>query len=90
MFEEYLNWRISYGALDGIAEVLDGDPVWHYLEVHHAFPDIQRCCQTNRPTHQKPWERAVYDAMKERHSITAASQFSLKLVRLSQPLFAKK
>ena len=37
-YEEYLNWRMSYGALDGMADVLEGEPVWRYLEVQHAFP----------------------------------------------------
>ena len=37
-YEEYLNWRMSYGALDGLADVLDGEPVWRYLDVRHAMP----------------------------------------------------
>ena len=37
-YEEYLNWRMSYGALDGLADVLEGEPVWRYLDVRHAMP----------------------------------------------------
>ena len=37
-YEEYLAWRMSYGALDALADVLDGEPIFRYLEVRHAMP----------------------------------------------------
>ena len=37
-YDEYLNWRMSYGALDGMADILEGEPVWRFLDVQHAFP----------------------------------------------------
>ena len=36
--EEYVGWRMSYGALDGMADVSEGEPVWRYLDVRHGFP----------------------------------------------------
>ena len=43
-------------------------------------------CQTNRLKHQKPGERAFYKAIKERHSVRAASRFSLKALRVDSDL----
>ena len=40
-----------------------------------------RCFQTNRLNHQKPWEQGLNEAIRERHSVRAASRCSLKLVR---------
>jgi len=37
-YQKYLDWRMSYGALDGMADILEGEPVWRYLEVRHEFP----------------------------------------------------
>ena len=48
-------------------------------EVHKGFVG---CCQTNRLKHQKPEERAFYEAIRERHSVRAASRFTLKVVRV--------
>ena len=45
-----------------------------------------RCCQTNRLKHHKPGEREFYEAIRERHSVRAASRFSLKLVRVESDL----
>jgi hypothetical protein len=45
-----------------------------------------RCCQTNRLKHQKPWERGFYEAIRERHSVRAASRFSLKVLRFESDL----
>ena len=47
-------------------------------------------CQTNQLKHQKSWERGFYEVMRVRHSVRAASRFSLKLVRLSQRSTADK
>ncbi|MDA9990931.1 DNA methyltransferase [Paracoccaceae bacterium] len=44
------------------------------------------CCQTNRLKHQKPEERAFYEAIRERHSVRAASRFSLKVLRVDSDL----
>ena len=43
-------------------------------------------CQTNRLKHQKPGERAFYGAIRERHSVRAASRFSLKVLRVDSDL----
>ena len=44
------------------------------------------CCQTNQLKHQKPGERAFYEAIRERHSVRAASRFSLKVLRVDSDL----
>jgi hypothetical protein len=46
----------------------------------------RRCCQSNRLKHQKPEEREFYEAIRERHSVRAASQFSLKVLRFESDL----
>ena len=48
------------------------------------------CCQANRGKHQKPVERAFYEAIRERHSVRAASRFSLKVLRVDSDLCALK
>ena len=35
------------------------------------------CCQTNEPKHQYSFDAHVYEVTKERHSVRAASRFSL-------------
>jgi len=40
----------------------------------------------NRLKHQKPEERAFYEAIRERHYVRAASRFILKLVRVESDL----
>ena len=45
-----------------------------------------RSCQTNRLKHQKPGEREFYEAIRERHSVRAASRFSLKVLRVDSDL----
>ena len=45
-----------------------------------------RCCQTNWLKHQKPRERELYEAIRERHSVKAASRFSLKVLRFESDL----
>lgn len=37
-YDEYVNWRRETGALDALADILDGDPVWRFLEVLHQYP----------------------------------------------------
>ena len=44
------------------------------------------CCQTNRLKHQKHEEREFYEAIRERHSVRAASRFSLKVLRFESDL----
>ena len=43
-------------------------------------------CQTNQLKHQKPVEREFYEAIRERHSVRAASRFSLKVLRVDSDL----
>ena len=43
-------------------------------------------CQTNRLKHHKRWERGFYEATRERHSVRAASRFSLKVLRVESDL----
>ena len=43
---------------------------------------VNRYCQTNRLKHQKPGEREFYEAIRKRHSVRAASLFSLKVLRV--------
>ena len=43
-------------------------------------------CQTNRFKHQKPGERGFYEAIRERHSVRAASRLSLKVLRVDSDL----
>ena len=51
---------------------------------------LARWCQTNRLKHHKPWERAFYEAIRDRHSVRAASRFSLKVLRFESDLCAFK
>ena len=46
----------------------------------------ERWCQTNRLKHQKPEEREFYEVIRERHSVRAASRFSLKVLRVDSDL----
>ena len=41
----------------------------------------QRCCQTKEPKHQYSFDGYVYEVTKERHSVRAASRFSLNVLR---------
>ena len=47
---------------------------------------LQRVCQTNQLKHQKPGERALYEAIRERHSVRAASRLILKVLRCERDL----
>ena len=49
----------------------------------HAY---QRCCQTNEPKHQYSFDGYVYEVTKERHSVRAASRFSLNVLRFESDL----
>ena len=40
------------------------------------------CCQTNEPKHQYSFDAHVYEVTKERHSVRAASRFSLNVLRV--------
>ena len=44
------------------------------------------CYQTNWIKQHKPWERAFYEAIRERHSVRAASRLSLKVLRVDSDL----
>jgi hypothetical protein len=52
----------------------------------NAAQTKKRWCQTNRLKHQKPGEREFYEAIRERHSVRAASRFSLNIVRVDSDL----
>ena len=43
-------------------------------------------CQTNQLKHQKPREREFYRAIRERHSVRAASRLSLNVLRVESDL----
>ena len=45
-----------------------------------------RCCQTNEPKHQYLVDGYVYEITKERHSVRAASRFSLNVLRFESDL----
>ena len=44
------------------------------------------CCQTNEPKHQDSFDAYFYEVTKERHSVRAASRFSLKVLRVESDL----
>ena len=46
----------------------------------------QRCCQTNEPKHQYSFDGYVYEVTNERHSVRAASRFSLNVLRFESDL----
>jgi hypothetical protein len=46
----------------------------------------QRCCQTNEPKHQCLVDGYFYEITKERHSVRAASRFSLNVLRFESDL----
>ena len=45
-----------------------------------------RCCQTNEPNHQYSFDGFSYEVTKERHSVRAASRFSLNVLRFESDL----
>ena len=47
---------------------------------------LRRCCQTNAPKHQYPFDEFFYEVTKERHSVRAASRFSLNVLRFESDL----
>ena len=49
-------------------------------------PTAPRCCQTNEPKHQYSFDEYVYEVTKERHSVRAASLFSLNVLRFESDL----
>ena len=70
----------EYHGITHVVEVSDdGRFVWN----EQSF---KWCCQTNRLKHQKPWEREFYEAIRERHSVRAASRLSLKVLRVDSDL----
>jgi len=44
------------------------------------------CCQTNGPKHQYSFDEYVYEITKERHSVRAASRYSLNVLRFESDL----
>ena len=61
-----------------------GLPVMDTLNV---FPNcIQGCCQTNETNHQYSFDGFSYEVTKERHSVRAASRFSLNVLRFESDL----
>ena len=55
---------------------------WFYI----ACPLPRRCCQTNEPKHQHLVDGYFYELTKERHSVRAASRFSLNVLRFESDL----
>ena len=49
-------------------------------------PAFKRCCQTNEPKHQYSFDEFFYGVTKERHSVRAASRFSLNVLRFESDL----
>ena len=47
---------------------------------------IQRCCKTNEPKHQYSFDEYFYEVINERHSVRAASRFSLNVLRFESDL----
>ena len=47
---------------------------------------LQGCCQTNEPKHQYLVDGYFYEIPKERHSVRAASRFSLNVLRFESDL----
>ena len=45
-----------------------------------------RCCKTNEPKHPYSIYAITYEITKERHSVRAASRFSLKVLRVESDL----
>ena len=48
--------------------------------------DTNRCCQTNERAHQYLVDGNFYEITKERHSVRAASRFSLNVLRFKSDL----
>ena len=48
--------------------------------------NLVRCSQTNEPKHQDSFDGYVYEVTKERHSVRAASRFSLNVLRFESDL----
>ena len=47
---------------------------------------MEGCCQTNEPKHQYSFDQYFYELTKERHSVIAASRFSLNVLRFESDL----
>ena len=47
---------------------------------------LWRCCQTNEPKHQYLVDEYFYEVTNERHSVRAASRFSLNVLRFESDL----
>ena len=47
---------------------------------------LHGCRQTNEPKHQYSFDGYVYEVTKERHSVRAASRFSLNVLRFESDL----
>ena len=50
------------------------------------YGTVLGCCQTNEPNHQYSFDEYVYEVTKERHSVRAASRFSLNVLRFESDL----
>ena len=93
---------MSRWGLTGIIADMRGDVLhqsqsavvnpWSYAGIVPEIPGTGmrrmwwRWCQTNERKHQKPREREFYEAIRERHSVRAASRFSLKILRVESDL----
>jgi hypothetical protein len=57
------------------------------MQIRFAPPSqIQSCCQTNEPKHQYLVDGYFYEVTNERHSVRAASRFSLNVLRFESDL----
>ena len=50
---------------------------------------LYRCCQTNEPEHQCLVDGYCYEITKERHSVRAASRFSLNVLRFESEFVSR-
>ena len=62
-------------------------PFTHLIKVDLPDPEGPiRCCQTNDPKHQYLVDGYFYEITKDRHSVRAASRFSLNVLRFKSDL----
>ena len=54
--------------------------------LNSRIPQKKGCCQTNEPKHQYSFDGYVYEVTNERHSVRAASRFSLNVLRFESDL----
>ena len=95
-FNDLYPEKMTHGewAKTTVGEFATGLQVWQgksnfyctHFQADSEEDVFKRWCQTNRLKYQKPWERAFYEAIRDRHSVRAASRFSLKVLRVESDL----